>query len=89
MSAVALPTNRWDCTQRAMQVLEIASLTLGAVLGMAAVANRDFVGTGLRLLDGVVKLVPPEKISKTLQIGEFTKARIVGTPGHDLVAVPV
>jgi ribosomal protein S12 methylthiotransferase len=40
-------------------------------------------------IDGVVKLLPPEKISKTLRVGEFTRARIVGTQGHDLVAVPV
>ena len=40
-------------------------------------------------IDGVVKLLPPEKISKTLKVGEFTKARIVGTQGHDLVAVPI
>jgi ribosomal protein S12 methylthiotransferase len=40
-------------------------------------------------IDGVVKLLPPEKISKTLKVGEFTKARIVGTQGHDLIAVPV
>jgi len=40
-------------------------------------------------IDGVVKLLPPEKISKTLKVGEFTKARIVATQGHDLVAVPV
>jgi ribosomal protein S12 methylthiotransferase len=40
-------------------------------------------------IDGTVKLLPPEKISKTLKVGEFTKARIVGTQGHDLVAVPV
>ena len=40
-------------------------------------------------IDGVVKLLPPEKISKTLKVGEFTKARIVGTQGHDLVALPV
>src|SRR3990167_1815230 len=40
-------------------------------------------------IDGVVKLLPPEKISKTLKVGEFTKARIVGTQGHDLVAIPV
>jgi ribosomal protein S12 methylthiotransferase len=39
-------------------------------------------------IDGVVKLLPPEKISKTMKVGEFTKARIVGTQGHDLVAVP-
>ncbi len=40
-------------------------------------------------IDGVVKLLPPEKISKTLKVGEFTRARVVGTQGHDLVAVPV
>jgi len=40
-------------------------------------------------IDGVVKLLPPEKFSKTLKVGEFTKARVVGTQGHDLVAVPV
>lgn len=39
-------------------------------------------------IDGVVKLLPPEKISKTLKVGDFTKARIVGTQGHDLIAQP-
>jgi ribosomal protein S12 methylthiotransferase len=36
----------------------------------------------------VVKLLPPEKISKTLRVGEFTKARIVAAQGHDLIAQP-
>ncbi len=40
-------------------------------------------------IDGVVKLLPPEKLSKQLKVGEFTKARIVGTEGHDLVALPI
>ncbi len=40
-------------------------------------------------IDGVVKLLPPEKISKTLKVGEFTRARIVGTQGHDLIALPI
>ncbi|MRD48174.1 30S ribosomal protein S12 methylthiotransferase RimO [Caenimonas koreensis DSM 17982] len=40
-------------------------------------------------IDGTVKLLPPEKISKQLRVGEFTRARIVGTDGHDLVGVPV
>jgi ribosomal protein S12 methylthiotransferase len=39
-------------------------------------------------IDGVVRLLPPEKISKTLKVGEFTKARIVRSEGHDLVAQP-
>jgi ribosomal protein S12 methylthiotransferase len=40
-------------------------------------------------IDGTVKLLPPEKLSKTLKVGEFTRARIVGTDGHDLVALPI
>jgi ribosomal protein S12 methylthiotransferase len=40
-------------------------------------------------IDGTVKLLPPEKLSKQMRVGEFTKARIVGTQGHDLVGVPI
>jgi ribosomal protein S12 methylthiotransferase len=39
-------------------------------------------------IDGTVRLLPPEKASRTLKVGEFTKARIVATEGHDLVGVP-
>jgi ribosomal protein S12 methylthiotransferase len=40
-------------------------------------------------IDGLVRLLPPEKISKTLKTGEFTRARIVGTEGHDLIGRPI
>ena len=40
-------------------------------------------------IDGTVRLLPPEKISKQLKVGEFTRARIVGTQGHDLIGVPL
>ncbi len=40
-------------------------------------------------IDGVVHLLPPEKASKTFKVGEFTKAKVVGIQGHDLVARPV
>ena len=40
-------------------------------------------------IDGVVRLLPPEKISKSMKVGEFTRARIVDTQGHDLVALPI
>jgi ribosomal protein S12 methylthiotransferase len=40
-------------------------------------------------IDGTVQLLPPEKLSKQMKVGEFTRARIVGTQGHDLVAVPI
>ena len=39
-------------------------------------------------IDGTVQLLPPQKISKTLKVGEFTRARIVSTRGHDLVGQP-
>jgi ribosomal protein S12 methylthiotransferase len=40
-------------------------------------------------IDGRVTLLPPEKASKVLRVGEFTRAKIVGTQGHDLVGVPI
>ena len=40
-------------------------------------------------IDGVVRLLAPEKASKTLKVGEFTRARIVGAQGHDLIGQPV
>jgi ribosomal protein S12 methylthiotransferase len=40
-------------------------------------------------IDGTVRLLPPEKASRTLKVGEFTRARIVAAEGHDLVGVPV
>jgi len=39
-------------------------------------------------VDGIVRLLPPEKVSKTLRVGEFTKARVMGVQGHDLIAQP-
>ncbi len=40
-------------------------------------------------IDGTVQLLPPQKISKTLKVGEFTQARIVDARGHDLIAQPI
>jgi ribosomal protein S12 methylthiotransferase len=40
-------------------------------------------------IDGVVRLLPPEKLSKTFKVGEFIRARIVSVEGHDLVGVPI
>jgi ribosomal protein S12 methylthiotransferase len=40
-------------------------------------------------IDGTVRLLPPEKASKTLKVGEFTRARIVSAEGHDLIALPI
>lgn len=40
-------------------------------------------------IDGTVRLLAPQKLSKRLAVGEFTRARIVSTDGHDLVAEPI
>jgi ribosomal protein S12 methylthiotransferase len=40
-------------------------------------------------IDGVVHLLPPARASRTLKAGEFARARVVSTQGHDLVAEPL
>jgi len=40
-------------------------------------------------IDGQVVLLPPEKASKILTVGEFTRVRIVSAQGHDLVGLPI
>ncbi|WP_334135297.1 30S ribosomal protein S12 methylthiotransferase RimO [Tepidimonas sp.] len=40
-------------------------------------------------IDGTVRLLPPDKASKTYRSGDFIKARIVAVDGHDLVGIPV
>jgi ribosomal protein S12 methylthiotransferase len=66
-----------------MQVLVDSAPGLGKKGGM----GRSYADAPE--IDGRVRLLPPEKISKQLKVGEFTKARVVATEGHDLVAVPV
>jgi ribosomal protein S12 methylthiotransferase len=66
-----------------MQVLVDQASALGRKGGVA----RSYADAPE--IDGTVKLLSPEKASKTLKVGEFTRARIVGTQGHDLVGVPI
>jgi ribosomal protein S12 methylthiotransferase len=40
-------------------------------------------------IDGTVRLLPPQKASKQLKVGEFTRAKVVAAEGHDLIAMPV
>jgi ribosomal protein S12 methylthiotransferase len=40
-------------------------------------------------IDGLVRLLPPDRASRTLKVGEFTRARIVASEGHDLVGQPL
>jgi ribosomal protein S12 methylthiotransferase len=36
-------------------------------------------------IDGVVHILPPDKASKTLKVGEFARVVIEASQGHDLV----
>jgi ribosomal protein S12 methylthiotransferase len=40
-------------------------------------------------IDGQVQLLPPQKASRVLKVGEFVQARILSAQGHDLVAQPL
>ena len=66
-----------------MQVLVDQAMSLGKKGGV----GRTYADAPE--IDGVVQLLPPEKASKTYKVGDFVKARIVGTQGHDLVGQPV
>ena len=66
-----------------MQVLVDSAPALGRKGG----AGRSYADAPE--IDGTVHLLPSEKASKTLKVGEFTKARVVATQGHDLVAQPI
>jgi ribosomal protein S12 methylthiotransferase len=66
-----------------MQVLVDSATAMGKKGGM----GRSYADAPE--IDGLVRLLPPEKISKTYKAGDFTSARIVGVEGHDLVAVPI
>jgi len=92
---------REDRRARFMAVAEAASMAklsqrVGATMQVLidsapALGRKGGVGRSYAdapEIDGVVRLLPPEKISKTLKVGEFTRARIVAVQGHDLVAVP-
>ncbi|MDH3209917.1 MAG: 30S ribosomal protein S12 methylthiotransferase RimO, partial [Burkholderiaceae bacterium] len=66
-----------------MQVLVDAAPALGRKGGV----GRTYADAPE--IDGKVLLLPPEKASKQLKVGEFARARIVAAQGHDLVAQPI
>jgi ribosomal protein S12 methylthiotransferase len=93
---------RQERTARFMQVAEEVSVkkltqrvgdTLQVLIDSAA-GNGRKGGVGRSYaeapeIDGVVRLLPSEKISKVLKVGEFTRAKVVSTQGHDLIASPI
>ncbi|MFZ4471281.1 MAG: 30S ribosomal protein S12 methylthiotransferase RimO [Limnohabitans sp.] len=93
---------RQERTARFMQVAEEVSVnkltyrvgdTLQVLIDSAPGSGRKG-GVGRSYaeapeIDGVVRLLPSEKISKVLKVGEFTRAKVVSTQGHDLIASPI
>jgi ribosomal protein S12 methylthiotransferase len=84
--AVAEEVSAAKLQQRVGQTLQVL-VDHAPGLGKKGGLGRSFADAPE--VDGIVKLLPPEKISKTLKVGEFTKARVVGTQGHDLLAQPI
>jgi ribosomal protein S12 methylthiotransferase len=66
-----------------MQVLVDAAPALGRKGGV----GRSYADAPE--IDGKVRLLPPDKASKTIKVGEFTRARVLAADGHDLVAMPI
>src|SRR5258706_728004 len=66
-----------------MQVLIDAAPALGRQGGVGG-SYADAPENG-----GRRNLLPPLKASKTLKVGEFTRAKIVAAQGHDLIAQPI
>ncbi|GAB2468045.1 30S ribosomal protein S12 methylthiotransferase RimO [Comamonas humi] len=66
-----------------MQVLVDKAVALGKKGGV----GRSYADAPE--IDGLVHLLPPEKISKTYKVGDLIRARVVRTQGHDLVALPI
>ena len=99
----ALPTSvREERRARFMAVAEGVSATrlqrrVGATMQVLidsapALGRKGGVGRSYAdapEIDGSVRLLPPEKASKVLKVGEFTRAKIVASEGHDLIALPV
>ena len=57
-----------------------------------AMGRQGGVGRSFRdapEIDGLVHMVAPEKVSKSYRAGEFTKVKLLGPQGHDLIGLPV
>ncbi|MFM7800538.1 MAG: 30S ribosomal protein S12 methylthiotransferase RimO [Limnohabitans sp.] len=66
-----------------MQILVDQSKSLGRGGGVGR-SYRDAPE-----VDGVVHLLPPEKVSKTYRAGNFTKVKIVASKDLDLIGMPI
>ena len=84
--AVAEAASADKLTQRIGATMQVL-IDHAPALGRKGATGRSYADAPE--IDGVVRLQPPEKASKTLKVGEFTRARIIGTQGHDLIALPI
>ena len=84
--AVAEAVSTAKLQQRVGSVLQVL-VDSAPALGRRGGVGRSYADAPE--IDGTVQLLPPEKASKQLRVGEFTRARIVGSQGHDLVGVPI
>jgi ribosomal protein S12 methylthiotransferase len=66
-----------------MQVL----LDSAPALGRKGAQGRSYADAPE--IDGIVKLLPPEKASVILKAGTFCRAQIVSAQGHDLIGRPI
>jgi ribosomal protein S12 methylthiotransferase len=66
-----------------MQVLVDSATALGRSGGVGR-TYRDAPE-----VDGVVRLLPPQRLGKTYRSGDFIKVKVVEANGHDLVAMPI
>ena len=84
--AVAEAVSTRKLTQRVGSTLQVL-VDSAPALGKKGAVGRSYADAPE--IDGLVKLLPPEKISKTLRVGDFTRAKVLGTDGHDLIALPI
>ena len=88
-TSVATAESRQQVVRKVQQALEkgYAPIVVVSAMGRKGGVGRSYADAPE--IDGTVQLLPPEKISKQMKVGEFTRARIVGVQGHDLVAQPI
>ena len=66
-----------------MQVLVDSSKSMGRSGGVGR-TYRDAPE-----IDGIVRIIPPQRISKTYRTGEFIKVKILESNGHELVGIQI
>ena len=85
--AVAEQVSAARLQRRVGATMQVLRLDSAPALGRRGGVGRSYADAPE--IDGVVRLLAPEKASKTLKAGTFTRARIVAAEGHDLIGVPV